>query len=345
MAGEAGDEDGERRRYVMALPTLALRHSATLVSPSAGDRLVNCSVGVDDELEALWCAGEDWDALFGRGLDWPRKVRPGRTLRPVDVRLTIHGRRETVVRPIESLFLAAPRVRRLPDDRILVVGNTCVWRASGPDRNAVVYDEHGHLDAEETWGDDIFHLAVARDGTVWVGYGSMAIWGTSNGWGDPGPAPPGWRGVIRYEPDALQPIWHYPQASAWGNIDCCYALNVAGDGTWIYYYRNFPIVRITDRGLTGWHNDQVKGAKALAVNDPYIALYGGYTADADVLTVGTLNDDRLEILHQYRVVMPDGTPVDQPTMIGRGATLHTVIGNDWLQLSLTDMLARPPSLS
>jgi len=111
-------KDGERRRHVMALPMLTLRHSATLVSPSAGDRLVNFSVGTDDELEALWCADQDWDALFGRGLDWPRKVRSGRT------------------------------------------------------------------------------------------------GGTSNGWGDPGPVPPGWRGVIRYEPDALQPIWHYPQGSA-----------------------------------------------------------------------------------------------------------------------------------
>ena len=99
-------KDGERRRHVMALPMLTLRHSATLVSPSAGDRLVNFSVGTDDELEALWCADQDWDALFGRGLDWPRKVRSGRTFRPVDVRLTIHGSRETVVRTIESLFLS-----------------------------------------------------------------------------------------------------------------------------------------------------------------------------------------------------------------------------------------------
>jgi hypothetical protein len=36
----------------------------------------------------------------------------------------------------------------------------------GPDRNAVVYDEHGLLVAEETWGDDISHLTVAGDGTV-----------------------------------------------------------------------------------------------------------------------------------------------------------------------------------
>ena len=159
-------------------------------------------------LEVLWCAEDDWDTLSGRGPEWPRKARHGRTIRPVDVQLTIHGRRPTVVRTIESLFLAVPRVRRLPDDRILVVGNKCVWRASGPDRNAVVYDGHGHLVAEETWGDDIFHLAVARDGTVWTGYGSM---------------------------------------------------------------------------------------------------------------VGTLNDGRLESTHRYRVVMPDGTPVGRPTVIGRGS--------------------------
>jgi hypothetical protein len=235
-------------------------------------------------------------------------------------------------------------VRQLPDDRILVVGNRCFWRASGPDRNAVVYDRNGGLEAEETWGDDIDHLAVAGDGTIWAGYGTMAIWGSSNGWGGPGPAPPGWRGVLRYEPDALQPIWHYPPGPGWGNLDGCNALNVAGDGTWIYYYYYyyyyyFPVVRITDHGVTGWHSDEVKGAKALAVSDPHIALYGGYEADADLLTIGNLNAGRLEVTQRYRVVMPDGGPVDHPKMFGRGPNLHTVVGREWLQLSLADTTA------
>lgn len=336
MTGATNSEDSARRRYVMMLPKVALRHRATLAAPSAGDRLVNFSIGADDELEALWCAGDDWDALFQRVPGRPREISHGQALRPVDVRLSIHKTQEAVVRRIESVSLACPMVRRLPEGRILVVGNKCVWRPSGAERNAVVYDQNGQVEAEETWGDDIFHLAVAGDSTVWAGYGSMAILGTSNGWGDPGPAPPGWRGVVRYEPDALQPIWQYPQGSPWGNLDCCCALNITGDGTWIYYYSNFPIVRITDRGLTGWHNDQVKGAKALAVDDPHVALYGGYGPNHDLLTVGTLTDDRLEITHQYQVVMPDGAPVERHTMVGRGPYLHTVVGNEWLQLSLTD---------
>src|SRR4051794_5516 len=100
----------------------------------------------------------------------PGEIRHGRALRPVDLRLNVHRAGETVVRAIESVSLAFPMVRRLPGDRILVVGNKCVWQGFGPERNAVVYDQNGQVVAEETWGDDITHLAVAGDGTVWVGY-------------------------------------------------------------------------------------------------------------------------------------------------------------------------------
>jgi hypothetical protein len=167
---------------------------------------------------------------------------------------------------------------------------------------------------------------------------TMAIWGTGNGWGDPGPAPPGWPGLIRYEPDSLRLIWRYPRENPWGPMDCCDALNVADDGAWIYYHPDYPIVRITDRGMTGWHNQHpVPGVHALAVDYPHVALFGGYEGSHDLLTVGTLNDDRFEINKQYRVIMPDGTPIDPVHMIGRGPAFHTVVSDTWYQLSLTDV--------
>ena len=105
----------------------------------------------------------------------------------------------------------------------------------------------------------------------------------------------------------------------------------------MYYYSGFPIVRVTDRRLVGWRNDSVSGARALAIDYPNIALLGGYGPDADLLTVGVLSDDRLEIRQQYRVVMPDGTPLARQAFIGRGPTLHMVHAHNWYQLSLTDM--------
>jgi hypothetical protein len=79
----------------------------------------------------------------------------------------------------------------------------------------------------------------------------------------------------------------------------------------------------------------VKGAHALAVSYPHVALL-----DADLLSIGTLTDGRVEIHQQYRVVLPDGTSIEHVTTIGRGPTLHTVIGDAWYQLSIADM-SRP----
>jgi hypothetical protein len=319
-----------------------MRRAAAVPAPLVGDRLVSFSVGSRQDLQALWCAGNGWDALFQLAAGRPLETGHGRALRPVDVRLAIHRPDQTIVRTIPSLTLAFPKVLLLPANQVLVVGNKCVWRPSGPERNVILYGEHSQVLADETWGDDICQLAVAADDTIWVGYSTMATVGTSNGWGGPGPAPPGWPGLVRYEPDGLRAIWHHPQQNPGGPVDSCYALNAANDGTWIYYYPGFPIVRITDRGITGWHNEHVKGAHALAVSYPDIALFGGYAdADADLLSVGTLADDRVEIHQQYRVVLPDGAPIGRVTMIGRGPTLHTVIGDAWYQLSIANM-HQPP---
>ena len=306
-----------------------MRRVTAAPAPSADDRLVGFSVGAQDDLQALWCAAGDRDALV--------QPAPGRTLRPVDVRLSIHRADQVIVRTVPSPALGKPRVLLLTDNHVLAVGNRCVWRSSGPDRNAVLHDEHGQVMADATWGDDICQLAVAADDTIWAGYGTMATVGTSNGWGGPGPAPPGWPGLIRYEPDGLRPIWHHPRHSPWGAIYNCYALNAADDGIWVCYYPGFPLVRITDRGIAGWHNEHVKGARALAVSYPHVALFGGYDTDADLLSLGTLDDDRFEIHQQYRLVLPDGTPLERVTMIGRGPTLHTLIGDTWYQLSIADM--------
>ena len=71
----------------------------------------------------------------------------------------------TIARP------AHVTVQPLPDERVLVVGARCHWRAeSGAERNAAVYDPDGGLVMEETLGDGIGHVLTTAGGAVWVGY-------------------------------------------------------------------------------------------------------------------------------------------------------------------------------
>ena len=103
--------------------------------------------------------------------------------------------------------------------------------------------------------------------------------------------------------------------------------------------QRFPVVRICDGTVTGWHND-IKGASALAVAGPRAALFGGYGPDRDQLALAQLSADRAEPAGEYRVVLPHGEPLPQGTrVIGRGSRLHFLTGTSWYQLDVDDIPA------
>ena len=128
-----------------------------------------------------------------------------------------------------------------------------------------------------------------------------------------------------------------------GPIDDCYALNVDGDCAWACYYSDFPVVLIRGDRVTGWHND-VQGAKALAVAESRVALFGGYGPDYDRLAVTALDGDRARPAGEYRIVLPDGEELPAGAqVVGREDRLHVLIGTSWYQLAVGDIPAtRPP---
>lgn len=74
----------------------------------------------------------------------------------------------------------------------------------------------------------------------------------------------------------LAPVWHYPrytEVGPWDAVNDCYAL-IDDTCTWACYYADFPVVRIRDGAVTGWHNE-IRGASALAVAGSRGALFGG----------------------------------------------------------------------
>jgi hypothetical protein len=95
---------------------------------------------------------------------------------------------------------------------------------------------------------------------------------------------------------------------------------------WACYYADFPVVRIRDGAVTGWHHD-IKGACALAVASSRVALFGGYGPDHVRLALAELGADRAQPASQYRVVLPGGEPLPAGTqVIGRGSRLHFLTG-------------------
>jgi hypothetical protein len=161
---------------------------------------------------------------------------------------------------------------------------------------------------------------------------------TGNTHGLPGP-----RKSSRTAQEAVS--WHtaqqarrpWPEVGPWDAISDCYALNVDDTSTWACYDSDFPVVRIRDDAVTGWHND-IKGASALAVAGSRVALFGGYGPDHDRLAVTELDDERARLGGQYRIVLPDREPLAPGTqVIGRGSRLHFLTGGGWYQLDVGDI--------
>ena len=336
--------DEQRRAAVLALPVLAVRRHSAIATADVGDVLVCTSIGPDGEAVALWSTAEDSVALTSTTTQPGRATFPDpRTPRPVAARITVHRPGRTVVTQIPDLPLAHPMVQVLPQDRVLVVAARCRWRPDGPDRNAMVYDADGQVVAEQTLGDGIQHVLATRGGQVWVGYFDEGVYG-NYGWGDAGvPSPLGAPGLVRFS-SHLQPDWRYPSHvdNPWGAISDCYALNVDGDTAWACYYTDFPVVRVRAGTLTGWRNTSARGGRALAVSDTRVALCGGYGPDRDRLVVGTLGDNQLHQFGEYRLVLPDGSPMPAAArVIGRGSDLHLLIDSGWYRLDLDDIPTEP----
>ncbi|TCP48570.1 hypothetical protein EV191_110130 [Tamaricihabitans halophyticus] len=311
---------------MLALPTLPVGHHAQLLPPDPGDVRVCASIGPSGEALALWAANPE--AATQSSL-------------PVRARISTHTAATTSSTPIDWRPSAHPMIQPLPDGRVLVVAARCQWRHAGPEQNAVTYDSTGQVCAEQTLGDGIEHVLSTRQGDVWVGYFDEGVFGNLGWSGTTGPSPLGAAGLVRYDTE-LTARWHYPSHSLhpWGAISDCYALNVTDDATWTCYYRRFPVVRIQDDTLTWWHND-IRGAKALAVDGSRVALYGGGKAAHDRLATGVLETEGLRVTGEYRLVLPGGEPMPfRAQVIGRGADLHVVLNTgEWLRLGLDEVPA------
>ena len=241
--------------------------------------------------------------------------------RPVTARITVHAPELAEVTRIADLALAHITVQSMPGGRFLVAGARCRWRPDGPDCNAVLYDSDGQIASEHVLGDGIAHVLATSTGQVWVGYFDEGIYG-NYGWGRADSEEPvGAYGIVQFSP-GLEPVWHYPkytEVGPWDAVSDCYALNVDDTCTWACYYSDFPVVRICDGTVTGWHND-IRGASALAVAGSRATLFGGYGPDRDRLGLAQLGADRAEPAGEYRVVLPDGEPLPSMSSTNRVCT-------------------------
>ena len=234
--------------------------------------------------------------------------------------------------PLDRVRVQYPIVQPLPDGGVLVAGSRI---AAGEEPNALVFDSIGRLRRRIMFGDGIEHVQVDRDGKAWVGYFDEGIFGNF-GWGEPGgPASVGSSGLNRFDLSSGEVDWSFEPPPGADTIADCYALNVANDATWVYYYTDFDLIRIDHDGSmrrwkTGW-----SGARAIAVDGTSALLIGAYGEPISA-SVRRLSED--ELTHPRQVVLDrsDGRlPAGQ--LVARGDKVYEADGSRWFAASIGDL--------
>jgi hypothetical protein len=300
---------------------------------AAGWSVVSAAVGPAGEAIALMTPVADAALPTGRETvsGWATFALT-RTHRPWGARLVVISCGSTRVVEIEELRLAHPYVQLLPDGRFVIAGARCRFHDGIAEPNAVVLGPDGAVQSELILGDCIEDLQTSSGGSIWVSYFDEGIF-SRYGWaGADTSVPIGSSGLVRFGPDG-RVQWEFQPPAGHDRICDCYALNVVGETAWVYYHKDFPLVRIEAGHIRGWSTG-VEGAHAVAVAGDRVLLAGGYREHAGRVLVGRLDRDSVDDLVRVVIDVPGGRSWTSMKAVGRGGTLHLCGDGRWFAADL-----------
>jgi hypothetical protein len=145
-------------------------------------------------------------------------------------------------------------------------------RADGDDdANATVFDMEGRPQRSFPAGDGIQDVQATEKRHIWISYFDEGVFGDTS---------LGKSGVACLDPQG-EILFRFNDVcgkNGLPDIADCYALNVCSDHeVWLYYYTDFPLVRLMDGQPTGvWLALPVKGCGAFAVASNRVLFCGSY---------------------------------------------------------------------
>jgi hypothetical protein len=214
---------------------------------------------------------------------------------------------------------AYPIVDQMADGRWLVAGS----RAKKDEKNGRIHDVDGRVKHTMVLGDGIENLLCSADGTVWVGYFDEGIFGGPN---KDGSWPVSSGGIVQFDA-AGTPLWSFnKQIRENHSIADSYAMTLSGTDLWACFYTDFPIARISGGKPMFWSNS-VAGAKAIAVKDDIVMLGGGYSEDANRITLVKLDGKSSRELGSLRYGREKHGAAGM--LQGRGSVIHIVADGVW----------------
>ena len=304
-----------------------------LQAPPGFDSLVTVGISRDGPV-AIWSSRDGEAGLHSRyekppgAASFPRTA-PGTPTAAALVAYAGSGVVPATVTRVRALPVAHPHVDLLADGSFLVVGARCNWTESGPDLNAVAFDQSGRVFRRGCLGDGIAHLQVAQDGTIWTGYFDEGVFGNL-GWGGPGPVPLGAGGIAAWSPD-FEKVWELPPEQ--GLVADCYALNVGPDEVLACPYAGFPVIRIRNRQQSVTTTSGVSGPAGIIASGGKVGLIGTYR-DPSLLITGAIQNGAFHESERASLRAPDGGPLPMSRVQCRGPVAHFFAGGKWYSFDL-----------
>lgn len=165
-------------------------------------------------------------------------------------------------------------------------------RAGVDDRNAHVYELDGTPGLSFHAGDGIADVQATERDRVWVSYFDEGVFGKT---------PLGRSGLACFDQDG-RPVFRLDELPdpVLQSMADCYAMNVCSDReTWLYFYTDFPLVRLVEGKVAGAWSMPIEGSHGFAVGKKRVLFSGSYNQRSS-LFLGRLDTLKFEEL----------TPVD-----------------------------------
>ena len=225
-------------------------------------------------------------------------------------------------------------VQPVGDELLLVCARS---QYNGPDdfeKNGRIYTRDGKFAREILLGDGIQAVQATSGGVIWTSYFDEGVFG-NYGWDKP----VGASGLVAWDPDGNK-LYEFEPAAGLNMICDCYALNVVSEeDVWLYYYTEFPLVRLHHRQITSVWKMPLGGSDAFAISTGHALFRGGYR-NHDTYHLFSLDPDgKATWLSDIELLDDNGNRLLASHVVGRGDAIHFLSGNFLYRLDVSTAIA------
>jgi hypothetical protein len=188
-------------------------------------------------------------------------------------------------------------------------------------KNAYVFNTEGKILNRFEYGDAVADVQTTPGGDVWVSYFDQSNAGRLNCYKAGDKTFNFYNSIQKNNP-------HVPP------IDDCYAMNVTSESTNIYYYYDFPFVKIMGENEFELYEDiPIEGCKAFAIDGNNVLFSHGYDDKPEVYLY-SLNEKKKVT---FKTLKSDGSALNYNYSIGRESKLYLLESTDLYIIDIKDL--------